>query len=152
MGQIMKPNDELARRLDDAYIVFSRYPQPSKLDASPLRDAKAILRTLTAAPLRELAGAQIGPYSGWAMTTVGTALDYKHFLPRILEEAVLTNEWMGTDPEVLAERLKMAEWHTWPEDEQAAVLRVFEAACQLEETLSAGGVSWQKGLAVLNRG
>ena len=38
---------------------------------------------LTSAPLKELTGEEIGPYSGYAITTVGDADDYRHFLPRI---------------------------------------------------------------------
>ena len=64
------------------------------MEASPLRDAREILMVLSAVPLRELTGEQVGPYSGWAMTTVGNERDYRHFLPRILELAVVDPVWL----------------------------------------------------------
>src|SRR5690348_4317961 len=117
----MTPSPALSEAIEGAYAKFAAYGRPSKLETSPLRDPKAILATLTGAPLRELTGKQIGPYAGWALTTVGSVQDYKHFLPRILEQAVLAPEWMGTQPQVIAARLKRALWRGWPVSEQAAV-------------------------------
>jgi hypothetical protein len=124
----MDPGNRLCDALARAYADFSCYPLPKSLKASPHRDAAAILRTLSAAPLRELTGEQIGPYSGWALTTVGSVTDYKHFLPRILEQAVRRDAWMGTAPPIIAQRLLMGEWTKWPADEQAAVMDVLREA------------------------
>src|SRR5262249_5226325 len=93
--RIMEPNAEVSRALNDAYELFSIYPRPRHLEASPVENADEMLRALTAAPLRQLTGEQIGPYSGSAILTVGDVNDYKHFLPRILEQAVRAPEWMG---------------------------------------------------------
>ncbi|WP_395675069.1 hypothetical protein [Inquilinus sp.] len=124
----MQPGKRVQQAIDAAYRVFEPYPQPTELKASPLRDADEILRTLTSAPLRDLTDEQIGPYAGWAMTTVGSAWDYKHFLPRILEQAVLRPIWMGTDPPTLTTKLDIAKWRKWPAAEQDAVRDVFAAA------------------------
>lgn len=125
----MTPAGPLLAALDAAYEAFSRYPRPQRLEAaSPTRDPAKILATLASAPLRSLSGEQIGPYAGWALTTVGSVGDYKHFLPRILEQAVRAPEWMGTQPPVVASRLNMAKWRTWPKLESAAVIEVFVAA------------------------
>ncbi|QUD86347.1 hypothetical protein [Phenylobacterium montanum] len=149
----MKPNRSLALALDNAYAAFASYPPPIELEAAPTRDPKAILASLSAAPLRHLAGEQIGPYAGWAMTTVGTVLDYKHFLPRILEQAVMNNVWMGTEPTIIAQRLEMASWRAWPQEEQEAVESVFQAswswARQLNPEDGGDAASWFCGLAVL---
>jgi hypothetical protein len=124
----MTPADPLLAALDAAYEAFSGYLRPQQLEASPTRDSAKILATLSSAPLRSLSGEQIGPYAGWALTTVGSVEDYKHFLPRILEQAVRAPEWMGTTPPVVASRLNMAKWRTWPKPESAAVIEVFVAA------------------------
>lgn len=124
----MTPARPLLAALDAAYEAFSRYPRPQRLEASPTRDPAKILATLSSAPLRSLTGEQIGPYAGWALTTVGSVGDYKHFLPRILEQAIRAPEWMGTLPPVVASRLNMAKWRTWPKPESAAVIEVFVAA------------------------
>ena len=131
----MQPDKRLRQAIDAAYRVFAPYPRPTALDASPLRDADEILRTLTSAPLRELTDEQISPYAGWALTTVGSAWDYKHFLPRVLEQAVHERAWVGVEPAVIATKLEMADWRTWPTAEQAAVSDVFSAAwAQTRET------------------
>ncbi|MDX8492258.1 hypothetical protein RFN29_11760 [Mesorhizobium sp. VK22B] len=119
---------ELQRLIDDCYAAFASYPPPRKLHVSPLRDSVAILESLTSAPLRELTGEQIGPYAGWAMTTVGDVADYKHFLPRILEQAVRESLWTGTDPPIIANRLKMAQWQDWPDAERGAIRALFAGA------------------------
>jgi hypothetical protein len=124
----MDPSSTLLSALGAVYDAFSGYLRPARLDASPTRDPAKMLSTLSSAPLRALKGEQIGPYSGWALTTVGSVTDYKHFLPRILEQAVRAPEWMGTQPPVIASRLKMAEWRTWPQSEQLAVTALFRAA------------------------
>jgi hypothetical protein len=149
----VNPKDTLLFAIEDAYAVFSTYQRPVKLFASPTRDANEILSTLSAAPLRELTGEQIGPYSGWALTTVGTVEDYKHFLPRILEQAVRRPDWMGTEPAIIAERLKMADWRSWPAKEQVAIRKVFHAAwmqLSAKDPASSGDASeWLCGIAVL---
>lgn len=124
----MIPGDPLLAALDAAYEMFSGYPRPQQMEASPMRDPAKTLAALSSAPLRNLSGEQIGPYAGWALTTIGSVEDYKHFLPRILEQAVRAPEWMGTQPPVIASRLKMANWRTWPKSESAAVIEVFVAA------------------------
>lgn len=106
----MQPNDSLQHAIDCCYDLFARYPRPLAFQASPLRNPAEILKTLTAGPLRELTGEQIGPYAGYAITTVGDVDDYKHFLPRILEQAVQQPIWTGTEPPIIGQRLKMANW------------------------------------------
>lgn len=114
--------------IERGYLTFASMPRPQQLHASPLRDADEILRTLTSAPLRELTGEQIGPYSSWAITTVGNDRDYRHFLPRIFELAVTEPVWLGAVPQVIVGKLNMATWRTWAAEQQAAVLHFFRAA------------------------
>jgi hypothetical protein len=118
----------LTAAVDGAYEAFADYPRPQQMDAAPTRDPSKIIATLSSAPLRNLTGEQIGPFAGWALTTVGSVADYKHFLPRILEQAVRAPEWMGTEPQVIAARLKRAHWHDWPNSEQAAIVELVRAA------------------------
>ncbi|MFD1986558.1 hypothetical protein ACFSOZ_29395 [Mesorhizobium newzealandense] len=124
----MQPDDQLQRLIDDCYAAFEPYPRPHAMHASPLRDPVALLKTLSSAPLRELTGEQIGPYAGYAITTVGDIDDYKHFLPRILDQAVQERQWTGVEPPVIAQRLKRAKWLTWPGHEQAAIRALFAGA------------------------
>lgn len=114
--------------IERSYSAFASMPRPQKLDASPFDDANEILRTLTSAPLRELESEHVGPYSCHAITTVGDERDYRHFLPRIFELAVTYPVWSGAEPPIIASRLNMATWRSWPADQQAAVLHFFRAA------------------------
>ena len=143
---------ELIVALDGAYEAFANYPRPIRMEALPLRDPKKIIATLSSAPLRRLTGEQIGPYAGWALTTVGSISDYKHFLPRILEQAIRDPVWLGTEPPIIASRLKMAEWRTWPKSEQSAVVTVFQTAwheSNQHHPYEADASEWLCGLAAL---
>lgn len=122
------PEAHLAAAIEAAYEAFAAYPLPRVLNTSPLRDPKAILRQLSSAPLRDLSDEAIGPYSGWALTTVGNDLDYRHFLPRIFELAVADPAWLGCDPPVLADKLEYAYWRSWPLPEREVVIGYFRAA------------------------
>jgi len=125
-----KAGMQLQHLIDDCYEVFASYPPPRVLDASPARDPVAIVKTLTSVPLRELTGEQLDPYAGWAMTTVGDAADYKHFLPRILELAVFDRRWHGLDPPIIAGKMNYGGWQTWPPEEQTVVGALFAGACR----------------------
>ncbi|RVD10051.1 MULTISPECIES: hypothetical protein [unclassified Mesorhizobium] len=149
----MQPDDQLQRLIDDCYAAFAPYPRPHAIHASPLRNPVALLKTLSSAPLRELTGDQIGPYAGYAMTTVGDVDDYKHFLPRILEQAIRDQQWTGTDPSIIAERLKKGKWLDWPLHEQAAIRALFAGALSQalqEDPDEEEADSWICGIACLD--
>ena len=148
----MQPALLLQRAIDKCYDIFAVYPRPDRLEASPLRDPAALLRTLTSAPLQELGGEQIGSYAGYALTTVGSVQDYKHFLPRILEFAVRKPQWMGTEPPVIGNRLRHGKWPDWPSAEQHCIRDLFICAClqafaEHPDTTDAG--PWLFGIAIL---
>ncbi len=124
----MPTDTNLQNRIDDCYTAFADYSRPRMLEAAPTRDPRALLATLTSAPLRALTPEQIGPYAGWAMTTVGGVDDYRHFLPRILELATFCHSQPGLDPPFIAGKLGYAGWPTWPPDERKAVLGLFAEA------------------------
>lgn len=124
----MTPLSSLARSIETCYAVFSQYRQPRTLQGSPLRNPSEILKTMTAVPLRELRDEDIGPYAGYALTTVGEVDDYRHFLPRILELAVYSQTYPGMEPTVIAGKLQTGNWLEWPEDEQKGLQDFFTLA------------------------
>jgi len=149
----MQPNAALQRALNRCYEVFSAYPRLTAIDASPFRDAAQLLKYLTSAPLRELSGKMIGPYAGYAITTVGDAVDYRHFLPRILEHAVAGPAWMGTEPAIIANRLEMAGWRSWSRSEQEVVCEAFTEAWRQsieEHPDDVEAIAWLYGIAIGN--
>ena len=126
--------------IERLYQVFAPYPAPVRLEASPLRDANAVLRALRSAPLRELQGGQLLPYAAWAITTVGNANDYRHFLPRIIELALAGPRWLGADPAVIAGKMDLPRRNDrWTAEERAAVRTAFLAAWK----------RWLVGLAMM---
>ncbi|WP_311273332.1 MULTISPECIES: hypothetical protein [unclassified Rhizobium] len=140
----------LRQRLDGAYDVFARYRRPLVLHASPLRDPEMLLKQLTAKPIRLLDVEDVQEYASAALTTVGTGEDYKHFLPRLLD---LATESGAVEPEMIALKLKKAEWRAWPKNEQQSLEEVFVHACvdafkQHTDDYLAG--KWLVSLAILN--
>jgi len=147
----MDPLPRLRDAIDHLYRVFAASPRPSRIDASPEVDRR-VLEKIVATDLREIADDAIGSYAGSALWTAGTVDDFRYFLPRILEQSVRHPVWLGTEPVVVAGKLKAAEWHSWPVEEKQAVERLFlDAWAQVCSTSpdeeDAGG--WLLGLARL---
>jgi hypothetical protein len=147
------PDAELKAAIGRVYAAFAAIPCPCRLDASPLRDSSAILHALTSAPLAALSDAALAPYSGSAITTVGTAQDLRHFLPRILELAAADPKWTGVGPPVIADRIGRAGWADWPPDERMPVADLFTAAFAEALAREPGGAigaeDWLCGMATL---
>ncbi len=141
---------QLLAAIERVYAAFGDEPAPLKLKASPYKDGPGMFRALKAAPLRELDDAAIGPYASSALLTVGSPDDYRHFLPRILELAVQGRVWTGYEPAIIAGRLSMCAWRTWPSERQGAVTAVFEAAFDAERDAEEGQAEdWLCGLAAM---
>jgi hypothetical protein len=132
--------DALRSAIERSYEAFALEPRPTRWRAAPHRDGDALLRQLTAVPLADLTDEAIDPYSSWAITTVGSAQDYKYFLPRILALAVSGTGSVGADPPVIAGRLKMSQWESWPAAQRDAVLNLFETA--FHSSLAGEGDGW----------
>lgn len=141
----MLAHPPLRAALDALYAALACYPMPTSWEAAPGRPTD-LLRRLTGAPLRELTCEVLGPYSGWAMTTVGEPRHYKHFLPRIAELAVQGDcAHQGTIPEALAGKIIYAGFDRWPASEQRAVRALFRAAFEqavTERPESADAEQW----------
>jgi hypothetical protein len=150
----MKPDLDLQAALEAAYAVFQRYPRPKALAAAPTRNPKRVLAQLSNRPLSELTSDDIGGYMGWAMTTVGSVKDYKHFLPRILELAAQGSArvHVGGDPESLAGKIAYGQFADWPADERAAIVTAFDAAWRQALSMSPDeeeSEDWLRGLIAL---
>jgi hypothetical protein len=118
----------LQRYWQAAYAAFAEYPAPEMLDVSPLRNPEKILHDLHSAPMPELSGKALGGYAMWAITTVGGVGEYKHYLPRILQHALLTPGEPGFDPLTILSKLEYAGWHKWPALERSAIEDVYRAS------------------------
>lgn len=138
------------QKLDAVYDAFALYRRPLALEASPLRDPQELLRQLTSHPLRLLEVSDVQDYAATALTTVGTVENYKHFLPRLLELAMVCG---AIASDTIAWKLEYAEWRAWPKIEQQVLEQIFVCAClaafeQHPDNYVAGG--WLVSLAILN--
>lgn len=107
--------------VEQVYAAFAHYRAPNALDASPLQDVDSMRRNILGKPLRDLSADDLGGYASSAVTTVGTDLDYRHFLPRILELSIQPSVHLGLEPAVIGGRLAYCDWRIWPAEEVAAV-------------------------------
>jgi hypothetical protein len=120
--------DDLDAALTALYPAFAAYAAPETLRGSPIRDLNDILASLRSAPLRELQVDALEYYAATALTTVGSPQDFKHFLPRILHFSAEAVAQYGFDPEIVASKLLLADWHEWPVAERTAVANLFYSA------------------------
>ncbi len=152
---------EIVARLNDArdslYSAFSEYTRPAQLDISPLKSPvqiDSIERALKAVPLRQLEPDDIGTYSGSAIYTAGDDLDYRYFLPRILDLAISESPgYLGLEGWCIAAHLHNASWTAWPEKERMAIMQFFSAAfhaCAHRDPEEIEAIDWVVGLGILD--
>ncbi|MCQ1780401.1 hypothetical protein NOJ05_24575 [Neorhizobium galegae] len=140
----------LRRLLDQGYEAFAHYRRPTALETSPLRNPEKLLKRLTSKPLRLLEVEDVQEYAAAALTTVGTVDDYKHFLPRLLDLSV---DSAVVEPEVIALKLKAADWLAWPQNQTHVVEQIFAEACGhafRQHPAKHFANKWLVSLAILN--
>tara|TARA_R110000868_G_scaffold411745_1_gene708515 strand:- start:7835 stop:8314 length:480 start_codon:yes stop_codon:yes gene_type:complete len=112
--------ERLKNNIEKLYRTFEKYRGNSTMNGSPnYDDLDKWNKELFSKPLRELDKDDLFRFTGKAMTTWGSANDYKHFLPRIFE---LTAElktpyeiWIAFD------KINLAEFQNWAEEEQKVI-------------------------------
>jgi hypothetical protein len=114
---------DLATATAEIYRVFGAYPRRPRIDACTHCVDHEDHARLRRAPLRELSASDLDRYAFKAMTTWGDELDYKHFLPRILELAASAEGrgHFGFDLDLIAGKLTEAGLPDWPAPERAAL-------------------------------
>lgn len=111
--------------LERVYDRFSG-PAPRVIDGCPCCIDRKTAGLGHSKPLRELTSAELGPYAASVFLTVGAELDFRYFLPRILELSAREAGWYPT-PEIVLGKLELARWQTWPEKDRGAVQDFIEA-------------------------
>jgi hypothetical protein len=111
------------------YQAFRSYRRRTTIGACPHCVGRADQDRIASVALHHLSPEQLARYAFKAITTWGQAVDYKHFLPRILEISTgnAVALWPGFDLSVIAGKLALADWRSWPVAEQTAVRDVFAA-------------------------
>jgi hypothetical protein len=110
------------------YAAFARYPLPDHVPGCSHCVSDADHMRLFSKPLRDLDVHDLERFAFKSMTTWGGADDFRHFLPRIFELVAGSKGWLEfVHPEIVFDKLPYADWRTWPQDEQRAILTYFEA-------------------------
>lgn len=79
-------------------------------------------------PLRNLVPQDIEAYALSAFYTTGSASDWRYFLPRMLELAVLTGgDSYSLCPEIILSKLPLAGWEGWHKSERTAIMDFIDA-------------------------
>jgi hypothetical protein len=112
--------DGLRKAVDRLYEVFAAYPLHDSTDPCPHCFTAADEQRLHARPLPELTADELREFATSALTTWGGVADLKHFLPRILELGAYDG-FDFPDLEILYQKLDLAGYTTWPEQETAAL-------------------------------
>ncbi len=79
---------------------------------------------LLAKSLRDLAPDELSNYGCSLFLTMGDERDFSYFLPRLLDVATAQDWWPS--PQVLLDKLKLAQWDAWPNSRKQAVQRVID--------------------------
>lgn len=112
---------DLGRATERLYQSFRGYPLRPRIEGCPHCELDAVESSLHSRPLRELTWSDFGVYPFKSMTTFGDEDDFRHFLPRMFELFALDHAGSAYDVKVLFEKLRYADWDTWPRSECAAV-------------------------------
>jgi len=114
---------ELKAAVEGLYQAFERYPLRPSTEPCLHCHGAAEERVLHEHLLRDLTANQLNGFASEALTVWGDVVDFKHFLPRIMEITVTETGFHWPFTESLFGRLAYANWREWPDDEHRAVER-----------------------------
>jgi hypothetical protein len=114
---------QLHDAIEALYIEF-REPKPRTIEGCPCCTDPKEVCMLLAKSLRELSPDELSNYGDSLFLTMGDERDFPYFLPRLLDIATSQNWWPS--PQVLLDKLKLAQWENWPKSRKQAVQRVID--------------------------
>lgn len=149
-------NSSLAQSLENLYSVFSVYPLRPVVEGCPHCVGEKAEAHLHRAPLRELTAEDLESFASKAMTTWGDSVDYRHFLPRIVELSLAEPPCSGLEPWLIGSKLTYANWSQWPRQEIGSIIQFIESAwlCVIafppeeQSAVSTGPVRWAADAAL----
>lgn len=111
---------DLIRSISHLYDVFEPY-KARNMQGSPLYGdlVEKWNRQLLSKPMRDLDQDDLSLFAGKAVTTWGTVIDFKHFLPRILELIAENRDPCAFD--FFVGKLHYTDWKSWNKKEVDAI-------------------------------
>lgn len=116
-------SDSLDEAIREVYRVFATHKKPRDFDACDHCMSAEEKRFFLTRELQDLTADELMRYAADVFLTMGDVKDFKHFLPRILEISVQDDSWWP-GPEVVLNKLRLADWSQWPANERNAVVKV----------------------------
>jgi hypothetical protein len=116
----MEPDHALQAAVDNLYLSFEAYPLHPDTGACSCCHNPIEEQRLHQKPLRKLTAKDLEKYAFGALLTWGDVEDFKHFLPRIFELAILHHDTF-IDPQVICAKLRYGDWRSWPLAEQQSI-------------------------------
>lgn len=112
---------EVRRReaVEELYRQFTA-PTPSVIEGCPCCIETRGVDVLLSTPLRALSGLALWRYVSGAFLTAGSTRDFRYFLPRIFEIA-LVDPGNSNNTEIVLGKLRSAKWQQWPQAERDAI-------------------------------
>jgi hypothetical protein len=118
----------LEAAVDELYVAFARRDGPKAIDYCSHCVAPSFVEQLLApGPLRAIPVRPLRSYTLDVLGTAGSVSDFRYFLPRILHVAVTDGFDAYPDLDHIMGRIRLADWHSWPEREQQAVTGFVDA-------------------------
>jgi len=103
-------------------------PKPQDIEGCPCCIITEQISALLATPLPEITLDQMRPYARNVLSTVGSEADFRYFWPRMAELMVTAPSFgQFEEPELLLDRLRLADWSSWPDGERRATERYLAA-------------------------
>jgi len=138
--------------IEDIYHAFRRVPQPRKVVGCTHcciseAELKSLSTDVKSAPIKAV---QRLAHNG--ITTVGNESDYKYFLPRILHEMYLDDDFFFLCMDAFTTRIKRSGFDEWSDTERKATLvslqLIFEKYCGSFDTVWLE--DWLYGIALVD--
>lgn len=114
--------------VDELYSAFARRNRPEAIEYCSHCVAPSVMeRLLAPGPLSAIPVRPLRSYALDVLSTAGSVSDFRYFLPRILHVAVTDGFDAYPDLDHIMGRIRLADWHSWPEREQQAVTGFLDA-------------------------
>ncbi|MGR4892432.1 hypothetical protein ACIPPQ_15490 [Sphingopyxis sp. LARHCG72] len=139
----LPPSDVRVR--DAIHSVYRHFatPAPSAIEGCPCCVDTRNVDVLLTTPLPEITAQALWRYVSGAYYTIGSDQDFRYLLPRILEISV-NDPGNANNPEIVLNKLALAQWRSWGTEEQQAVSELLDAWFEraLEQDLSEAEDGW----------
>ena len=118
--------DARLREAVDAVYRHFAMTAPSTIEGCPCCVGTRNVDVLLTTPLRDITAEALWRYVSGVYYTIGSDRDFRYLLPRILEISV-SDPGNANSPEIVLNKLGLASWRSWAQDELRAVTELLDA-------------------------